>query len=58
MRAGLQIRCELESYLRGKVNDIWAVVRAVDEEGEGEVKDDLPAFDLGNWLTISLIHWI
>lgn len=52
MRAGLQRRGELDSYLRGKVNDIWGVVRVVGEEGE-EVKDDFPAFDLGNWLTIS-----
>lgn len=58
MRTGLQIQGQLESYLEIRVLAIWGIARVVEEEGEGEIKDEFPALDFENWLTVSLIHWI
>ena len=58
MRIGLQIQGQLESYLESKVLAIWGLARVVEEEGEGEIRDECPTLDLENWLTVSLIHWI
>ena len=58
MRIGLQIQGQLESYLESKVLAIWGIARVVEEEGEGEIRDECHTLDLENWLTVSLIHWI
>ena len=43
MRTGLQIQGQLESYLEIRVLAIWGIARVVEEEGEGEIKDEFPA---------------